>query len=123
MSYQFIPDIYAEKVRAMLESQIYGRSWIDPLTPEERAAAEARREARKAYEQELQDQLFAPAPIYANGIAIRKIVDLHSPSGSTYPYCQGCDFSGYEAEEPSWPCRTIRLLGEILGIKDPDAVV
>lgn len=25
-------------------------------------------------------------------------------------YCSGCDFGGYEGEEPSWPCRTAELV-------------
>lgn len=32
---------------------------------------------------------------------------LHQPVDSYgYLTCEGCDFGGYEAESPAWPCRT-----------------
>lgn len=52
---------------------------------------------------------------------LRRLLDLHArvPSGSQW-ICQGCDFDGYEAEEPTWPCRTVEAIIEThLGVVLP----
>ena len=47
------------------------------------------------------------------------IRDLHAPEGDTYKLaCRGCDAEGYEAEEPSWPCRTAELVYSEVEIAD-----
>lgn len=58
------------------------------------------------------------------------VLDLHRPV-ATYPWhhwvdgrpfeprawhCVGCDFEGYEAESPDWPCRTAELVAELAGV-------
>lgn len=39
---------------------------------------------------------------------------LHAPSRGPYdwtgPVCVGCDADGWEAENPTWPCRTAAIL-------------
>lgn len=46
---------------------------------------------------------------------IRDVVMLHKPD-SSYDECRGCDFGGYEGDAPGWPCRTIRLIQEGMGL-------
>lgn len=37
--------------------------------------------------------------------------DLHAPVDDEYSLrCAGCDYDGYEAEAPAWPCRTADLV-------------
>jgi hypothetical protein len=45
----------------------------------------------------------------------RAILDLHSEDERGE--CQGDDFDGYEAERPSWPCRTVEAVAEQNGIE------
>ena len=41
------------------------------------------------------------------GSVIEEVRALHAPDYRYgYLYCDGCDFCGYEAESPEWPCRT-----------------
>lgn len=40
---------------------------------------------------------------------IGAIARLHSPDNH-YRTCTGCDYAGYEAEQPDWPCRTWELI-------------
>lgn len=35
---------------------------------------------------------------------------LHAPSAEITPVCLGCEFDGYEAECPVWPCATAQLV-------------
>ncbi|MFB6392700.1 hypothetical protein [Polymorphospora lycopeni] len=46
---------------------------------------------------------------------LRSVVELHAPHGRVSE-CEGCDFDGYDAERPDWPCRTIELIAEQVGI-------
>ena len=39
------------------------------------------------------------------------VLNLHKPVGP-WPHCEGCDFEGYEAEYPEWPCATYTLVKE-----------
>lgn len=33
--------------------------------------------------------------------------------------CEGCEFGGYEAEPPGWPCRTTIVVAAAIGISVP----
>jgi hypothetical protein len=44
----------------------------------------------------------------------RAILDLHAEDGRHE--CEGCDFSGYEAEQPDWPCSTVEIVAAHYGI-------
>lgn len=55
--------------------------------------------------------------------ALRAVIELHAPR----PYfdhtpdwliCKGCDLDGYDAENPPWPCSTVRTIAEHLGIRE-----
>lgn len=44
---------------------------------------------------------------------IRKIAELHAPTGSDSELrCGGCDYAGYDGEPADWPCRTWTLLAD-----------
>jgi hypothetical protein len=52
---------------------------------------------------------------------LRAVLDLHWPEDmQRHPSCPGCDIEGYEAEEPDWPCRTVRVIAEAQEIALPD---
>jgi hypothetical protein len=89
---------------------------VEP-TPEERreadrveAEAEARRDeaARKAARKALAEITEQPA---------RAVLDLHK---SVDGYCDGCEFGGYEAEAPWWPCDTVDVIAKHYGIDPTD---
>jgi hypothetical protein len=86
-------------------------------TPAERAEREARLAEFRVLKAAAQPRLHASLAALAS-IADepdRAILDLHALS-EQYGICQGCDFGGAEAEEPDWPCRTVRLIAERHGI-------
>jgi hypothetical protein len=82
---------------------------VEP-TPEERAQAEhdaAVAEQRRAEH----DAALAVAREQLAGIVeepARTILDLHRENERGE--CEGCDFGGYEAERPYWPCITVRTI-------------
>lgn len=45
----------------------------------------------------------------------RAVLDLHSEDERGT--CKGCDFDGYEAERPNWPCRTVEVVAAQYGIE------
>jgi hypothetical protein len=47
----------------------------------------------------------------------RAMLDLHAEDERGE--CAGCDFDGYEAESPDWPCRTIEAVAAHRGIDLP----
>ena len=58
----------------------------------------------------------------------RMVLDLHQrglyeTALATYPQsnwvCFGCDIEGYEADHPTWPCTTTRLIAQHYGIELP----
>jgi hypothetical protein len=60
------------------------------------------------------------------GTALRAVVELHKPvpywehKPDEWLVCKGCDLSGYDAENPPWPCSTIQAIAEALGIHNLD---
>lgn len=41
------------------------------------------------------------------------VARLHAPDDHPWALrCEGCDFGGYDAEAPDWPCRTIGALAD-----------
>lgn len=47
----------------------------------------------------------------------RAVLDLHHAGDEVE--CTGCEFDGWEAESPDWPCRTVITVAETLGIPVP----
>ena len=47
----------------------------------------------------------------------RAVIDLHGRT--SVGECTGCEFSGYEAEPPGWPCSTIGVVAQAVGIPVP----
>lgn len=54
--------------------------------------------------------------------ALRVVVELHSPSGTTWPHsyavCSGC-FGTVQGDEPGWPeeCETTQAVARALGVE------
>ena len=92
-------------------------------TPEEQAEYDAWR----AEQRELQVaawRIYGEAlhafTLLRNPVA-RLVLELHSPSDGAWPRCQGCEFGGYEAEEPEWPCSTVQAIAGHFEIELPEA--
>jgi len=55
---------------------------------------------------------------------VRELVELHGPvpqwvqpDGTVTSWvCRGCEFSGYEADPPNWPCETSAVIAQRLGV-------
>lgn len=111
---EFVPKVWADKIKEAAYSTylLPAIFQMEPQTDEQRAASEARRAARKAYLVELRDLLANTTDPVARSVAV-----LHQPD--KYDQCDGCDFGGWEAESPDWPCRTATLLGDLLGLEEP----
>lgn len=50
----------------------------------------------------------------------RKVLDLHHRIH--VDQCAGCEFAGYEAEPPMWPCATVDLIAEHHSIAAPSLI-
>jgi hypothetical protein len=87
-------------------------------TPEERDRHERAKAEREAYEAARAD--FATTLHEQSAQWGRVILNLHAMD--EHGRCAGCDVSGYEAEQPEWPCRTVHLLAELRGITAPKHV-
>lgn len=50
--------------------------------------------------------------------ALRAVVELHGPrlDLGIWWQCRGCEFGGYDGEPPVWPCGTVTLIAEQLGV-------
>lgn len=104
--------------RELLADAMNLRGLLGPAphrTPEEQAAARAEYVARQAARL---------AEAQARHAAVRRraqlhsavtvaVLDLHGPAdGSLWPECHGCEFGGYDAEPPEWPCQTWTLIAD-----------
>jgi hypothetical protein len=54
---------------------------------------------------------------------VREIVELHGPKpykrgdgSAAWWQCEGCEFSGMEADPPQWPCETTGLIASRVGV-------
>lgn len=89
-----------------------------PITVQSEPSAEER--ARWAAAAVEADRMFAerlwshPQRVAAASSPLREVLELHAPVtlDGSYPRaeCHGEDLNGYDAEPPSWPCRTYRLI-------------
>lgn len=57
------------------------------------------------------------ALLQATAGALREVVELHAPVWAYMWECQGCDADGYEWEPPSWPCSTVELIAQRVGVE------
>lgn len=88
---------------------------IEP-TPQERAEAERQREESKR-RQAGRDAVLAAARRSLAALTdplSRAVLDLHRENGRGD--CEGDDMDGYDAEYPSWPCRTVEAVAAHHGI-------
>jgi len=90
-------------------SQLLDAAFTRRPDPEAAARQKAERAAR------LQEHLARHRAVLATlDGKLAAVLDLHKPHdhGGWDATCDGCDFAGYEAEEPEWPCRTWLLVAE-----------
>lgn len=88
-------------------------------TAEERAAME--RAAAESREREVARAIklaTARTALTALDDPLARLV-LHLHSENERGECDGCDFDGYEAERPDWPCRTVEVIAAHHGIELP----
>lgn len=52
----------------------------------------------------------------ASGPVLRAVVELHAPVWSTWWHCDGCDLGVHAEDTPDWPCSTVELIAEQLGV-------
>lgn len=95
--------------------QLLDAGAVEP-TEEERREAEASRaetDRRRRLATEAWPGMIQRLGAISEPVA-RAILDLHSADGRGE--CEGCDFDGYEAERPYWPCRTVLKIAELHAI-------
>ena len=96
-------------------------------TEEERVAMRDRLRVsmREQYAEHTADwevqQVAGPALAAITDERSRALLDLHSirSHGWDGAYCDGCEFSGMEAEPGEWPCSTVRLVASWHSIELP----
>lgn len=80
------------------------KDWTTAPDPADVARWRAETQDRHAHEDARHAELLA-----AGGV-VAALAALHAPDNRRD--CEGCDFGGYDAEAPEWPCRTWQLLDE-----------
>lgn len=90
-----------------------------PLDPAQVAAYDAQvRDAWETY-----DAALAAFATVTDPVTVA-VLDLHRPQEPAHVgaslQCRGCDFTGYDAEYPDWPCRTVETVAAALGVATPD---
>lgn len=92
---------------------------VEP-TPQERTDAERRAaDAEAAYEAHAAARTAARTRLAEiTDQPARAVLDLHAED--EHGQCGGCDFEGYEAWEPIWPCGTVDVIAKHYGIKPED---
>lgn len=101
----------------MTREMLVGYGLAEP-TPEEQAKLDASRadvDRRRAAATEAWPGFVAALAAVTDPVA-RAVLDLHA---NVDRMCDGCEFGGYEAERPSWPCATIDAVATALGIDVP----
>jgi hypothetical protein len=112
-----IPPDLVEGITKMYAEVLISRELLNPPPPTEgeRAAHHAAKvEAWRLYD------AARPALAAIDDPLARAILDLHAADTEEHPECEGCEFGGYDAEAPEWPCSTVRLVAEHFGIELPD---
>lgn len=83
-------------------------------TPAEWAAIETERKAENAERLAAAQAQHAAARAKVDG-TLAKVLDMHGPQlpdCMLWPVCCGCEFDGYDAEPPEWPCTTWVAIAE-----------
>lgn len=86
-------------------------------TPEEHAERERRAAEYRRRAAEDAAKLEAARTVLAEltDPLARAVLDLHAED--EHGECAGCDYSGYEAESPDWPCRTVDVVAARFGVE------
>lgn len=80
------------------------------------AERQARRDAAATYRERRAAAVEAAHRAHAELVdevgpgAVREVLALHGPTADLK--CEGCDMSGYDCEEPFWPCSTYELVAK-----------
>lgn len=118
-----------EHTVAMIADQLKATTTLRPVAESEEQRAErlaayrrSRAEAWALYHAAI------PALDAITDPIARAVLDLHAPrarhqrEGWVFaPECEGCEFGGYEAEPPEWPCGTTEIIAKHYGIELPDS--
>lgn len=94
---------------------------VEP-TPEERAQMERQHAEAEQRRAEHAAKLTAARVQLAAIVEepARTILDLHCEDERGE--CQGCEFDGWEAEPPAWPCTTVVTIGRFYGVDVPGSL-
>jgi hypothetical protein len=106
---------YQSTILAIPRGMALDMGVIEP-TPAERVERERRAaeyERRAAARRAALDAARPRLAALADPLA-RAILDLHSENREGE--CVGCEFTGYEAEAPEWPCSTVEAVATHYGI-------
>jgi hypothetical protein len=80
------------------------------MTPEELRERDARWAVEAAQDRARHQRIVDAATGNAPALVV---LELHKPAiEGGYRECMGCDYSGYEGEPPTYPCRTVQALEE-----------
>lgn len=125
------PEITVQKIggHVMISPEVTYGTAITPTPfgfgPAKVYTAEERAEwAREAEERKQRAAEYAAKIDTISNPIARMVLDLHARDEARYGTrdlgcCEGCDVDGYEGEQPSWPCRTVVLIGNHFGIEEP----
>lgn len=88
----------------------------------EMAVARERQRADAAAREVALADLWWSLELRTESPTIRAVLDLHGPVFDGYmdtALCRGCDSDGWDAEDPEWPCRTVRVIAEAYRLEVP----
>lgn len=111
-----IPEVLVRKIATEVT---VSRSLLGQLADEQSDADRARWHAERVEAWRLYDAA-RPALAAITDPLARAVLDLHHADTVEHPQCQGCEFDGYDAEPPAWPCATVRIVADRFGIRLPD---
>jgi hypothetical protein len=108
----FVPPLWAEMVENSFRSML--GVGPDTRTPEQKERARAEFAAESARIRVTVMAEHAVRVVGATGLQ-RQVLELHAPvfyGAGRDAHCGGCDFGGWEAEAPDFPCRTYELANQ-----------
>ena len=98
--------------------QMLDAGLVKPTAEEQREIDESRAEMER-----LKQAATVAWPVFVAALdavtdpVARAVLDLHS--ADQRGECTGCEFDGWEAERPVWPCKTITTVAAAVGIAVP----
>lgn len=101
----------------MSRQSLLDHGLVQPTPAEQRE-----RDAWRAVYEERKQAATGALPVFVAQLAAvtdpvaRVVLDLHKADDGR---CDGCEYGGYEAERPEWPCSTTEAVATALGITVP----